>query len=40
MSELHDTMAQQFIGNAGAVCDAVLRLRGEALAQELGRLAR
>ena len=29
-----------FIGGTTAVCDAVLRLRGEALAQELGRLAR
>lgn len=40
MSELHVAMPVDFIGGTTAVCDAVLRLRGEALAQELGRLAR
>lgn len=40
MSELHALDSTDFVGGTVAVCDAVLRLRGEALARELGRLAR
>ncbi|MES2756904.1 MAG: EAL domain-containing protein [Pseudomonadota bacterium] len=32
--------APDFIASSGAVCDAVLRLRGKALHEELGRIAR
>lgn len=39
MSELSELDALDFVGGTTAVCDAILRLRGEALHQELGRLA-
>ena len=40
MSDLRDLATGDFVKGTSAVCDAVLRLRGDALAQELGRLAR
>ena len=45
MSDLHEVVpvgvdAVDFIGGSAAVCDAVIRLRGEALSQELGRIVR
>jgi len=40
MSDLRQLASADFVGGTTAVCDAVLRLRGEALALELGRLAR
>ncbi|MBQ5949913.1 bifunctional diguanylate cyclase/phosphodiesterase [Massilia sp. ST3] len=40
MSELQEAIAVDFVGGTSAVCEAVMRLRGEALAHELGRVAR
>jgi len=42
MSDLHEVVpvAVDFVGGSAAVCEAVIRLRGEALSQELGRVAR
>nr|WP_026354317.1 EAL domain-containing protein [Massilia niastensis] len=40
MSDMHELVSVDFVGGTTAVCDAVLRLRGEALALELGRVAR
>ncbi|WP_020652663.1 putative bifunctional diguanylate cyclase/phosphodiesterase [Massilia niastensis] len=37
---MHELVSVDFVGGTTAVCDAVLRLRGEALALELGRVAR
>ena len=36
----HGLVSVDFVGGTTAVCDAILRLRGESLVQELGRLAR
>ena len=40
MSDVRDVATPDFVKGTGPVCDAVLRLRGDALAAELGRLAR
>ena len=40
MSSAAPAVAIDFMGGSAALCDAVLRLRGEALAEELGRIAR
>lgn len=40
MSDVRELAPTDFVKGTGAVCDAVLRLRGDALTQELGRLAR
>lgn len=40
MSDHQALVSVDFVGGTTAVCDAILRLRGEALVQELGRLAR
>jgi diguanylate cyclase (GGDEF)-like protein/PAS domain S-box-containing protein len=40
MSSASPAVAIEFLGGSAALCDAVLRLRGEALAEELGRIAR
>lgn len=39
MSDLRELDSFDFVGGTTAVCDAILRLRGDALHQELGRLA-
>ena len=39
MSDLRELDSFDFVGGTTAVCDAILRLRGEALTLELGRLA-
>ena len=40
MCDLREQVSADFVGGTSAVCDAILRLRGEPLAFELGRLAR
>jgi len=40
MSDLREPVASDFVGGTTAICDAIMRLRGEPLAFELGRLAR
>lgn len=40
MSDLRELVALDFVGGTTAVCDAILRLRGDPLSFELGRLAR
>jgi len=40
MSDLGEFVSVDFVGGTTALCDAVLRLRGEVLIEELGRLAR
>jgi len=37
---MHDQPVANFLASSAAVCDAVLRLRGPALVEELGRIAR
>ncbi|OON63661.1 GGDEF domain-containing protein [Massilia sp. KIM] len=37
---MHEVVSVDFVGGTTAVCDAVIRLRGEALTQELGRIIR
>ena len=40
MSDVRELAPTEFVKGTSAVCDAVLRLRGDALVQELSRLAR
>ena len=40
MSDVRELAPTAFVQGTSAVCDAVLRLRGDALVQELSRLAR
>ena len=40
MSDVRELVPTAFVQGTSAVCDAVLRLRGDALVQELSRLAR
>ncbi|MEW7850355.1 EAL domain-containing protein [Massilia aurea] len=40
MSDVRELVPTDFVTGTSAVCDAILRLRGDALVQELGRLAR